>query len=145
MKISSSQVPSKQGVNDTNLVLIPKTKERPCAGEIRPIALYNVMYSLTNYALSLESFISPYRANFIIGGQILNNLVMTQELIQSVSSKNRSQNSSRSVQTCRRPTTGWSGSFSSRALSGSQACPNHLLSLSNPAFVPLALGSTLMV
>ena len=71
----------------------PKKKEcQPLIG-FRPIALCNVIYKVVAKILTnklpplLESNISPHHATFIPNKQILDNLVVTQELVHTMSEK----------------------------------------------------------
>jgi len=77
-----------EGVNDTNLVLIPK-KECQNPGNFRLIAFCNVAYKVVAMILTnrlrplLDSIVSSYQAAFVPWRQILDNLVVAQELIRT--------------------------------------------------------------
>lgn len=70
------------GWNDTNLVLIPKTKNPREVGEFRPISLCNVNYKIVTKAIAnrmkgcLHSVISKFQSAFIKGKLISDNIIM---------------------------------------------------------------------
>lgn len=72
-------------VNDTHLVLIPKTKTPELMSEFRPISLCNVIYRILAKVLAnrmrvlLNSIISPVQSSFIPGRSIVDNVLIAFE------------------------------------------------------------------
>lgn len=77
------------GVNATHLALIPKLDNPESVSHFRPIALCNVTYKCVSKVLAnriklvLPSIISPNQAAFVHGRNILDNILLSHELIRN--------------------------------------------------------------
>jgi len=122
-----------EGVNDTNLVLIPK-KECQNPGNFRLIAFCNVAYKVVAMILTnrlrplLDSIVSSYQAAFVPWRQILDNLVVAQELIRTWVKKSKRWKYLPWRLICQRRVIEWSGLFSSK-LSTYLRLPNLFIKL----------------
>lgn len=86
-----------QGLNDTNLVIIPKTSNPQSVRDLRSIALYNVMYKILTKILAnrlkevLSIIISKNQSAFIIGRSITYNIIVSYETQHYIRRKNQGQ------------------------------------------------------
>ena len=80
-------------LNDTHIVLIPKTDHPELASQFRPIGLCNVVYKIITKTLVnrikpiLPSLISNTQGSFVPGRQITDNIVIVQEVIHTMKKK----------------------------------------------------------
>jgi len=78
-------------LNRTNIVLIPKIKGPETLGNYRPISLCNTVYKIVTKTIVarlrpyLENLISPFQSAFVLGRKGIDNVVIVQELIHSIS------------------------------------------------------------
>ncbi|KAM1398237.1 hypothetical protein ACFX2I_015708 [Malus domestica] len=76
-----------EGVNHTNIVLIPKVTNPRNMGHFRPISLCNVVYKIISKVLTnrlkrvLPKVISPNQSAFVAGRQISDNILVVHELL----------------------------------------------------------------
>lgn len=77
-------------INNTYIILIPKTTNPSCMKEFRPISLCNTIYKIISKVLVnrikplLVKFISPSHKGFVQGHQILDAAIATHEIIHSM-------------------------------------------------------------
>lgn len=78
-------------LNATLLVLIPKIQGPETIHNFRPISLCNVTYKLVAKTLVIKirhlivpNLIAPTQVSFVLGRQIHDNIVITQEIIHSM-------------------------------------------------------------
>ena len=82
-----------QGLNDTNLVLIPKKTNPIVVGELRPIALCNVIMKVITRVMAnrlkevLDSVISDTQSAFISGQLISDNIMVSYEVMHYLKCK----------------------------------------------------------
>ncbi|XP_060961808.1 uncharacterized protein LOC133032015 [Cannabis sativa] len=82
-----------KGLNDTNLVLIPKKKNPVGMGDLRPISLCNVLYKVISKMLAnrlkglLDHVISPFQSTFIPGRVISDNVLVSFEVFDYLKRK----------------------------------------------------------
>ncbi|XP_019177735.1 PREDICTED: uncharacterized protein LOC109172940 [Ipomoea nil] len=93
--LTSGQLPA--SVNETHIVLIPKTKHPELMSEFRPISLCNVLYRILAKVLAnrlrgvLDSIISNAQSAFIPGRSIVDNVLIAFESTHSLNRKRGSK------------------------------------------------------
>ena len=76
-----------KSINETLISLVPKTDSPRTFKEFRPISLYNVIYKIISKVLTnrfksvLNYCISYSQSVFVIGGQILDNILIAHEMV----------------------------------------------------------------
>ena len=82
-----------QGLNDTNICLIPKTTKPNEMKKFRPISLCNVSYNIISKVLCqrlkkiLPQRISETQSAFVAGRQITDNIMIAQEMFHALRTK----------------------------------------------------------
>ena len=77
-------------MNNTNIVLIPKTQGPKSIGSYRPISLCNSVYKIVSKILVgrigplLEQLISPCQTAFVLGRRGVDNAIVVQEIIHTM-------------------------------------------------------------
>jgi len=80
-------------LNKTNVALIPKIQGSKTIGNFRPISLYNTMYKIiieiivARIRLMLDKLVSPVQSAFVLGRKGVNNAIIMQEIIHTISKK----------------------------------------------------------
>ncbi|GMI70747.1 hypothetical protein HRI_000744000 [Hibiscus trionum] len=80
--------------NKTAIVLIPKLTFHETFTDFRPISLYSVIYKIITKLIVhhlqplMSSLIGPTQTSFIKGRNVAENIIINQEVIHSVESKN---------------------------------------------------------
>ena len=92
-RLSGRVLPS---LNSTFITLIPKKDKPSTFDDFRPISLCNLIYKLIAKVVAnrlnpfLDKFISPQQFGFLKNHQISEPLAITQEVLHSVKSRNKS-------------------------------------------------------
>lgn len=83
------------GLNETNVVLIPKFDDSSTMKDFRPISLCNVSYTIVTKIISnrlrriLPKLIGNHQSSFIPGRQTSDNVIITQEIIHESQERTR--------------------------------------------------------
>ena len=104
------------GLNDTNICLIPKTTRPNVMSQFRHISLCNVSYKIISKVLCLRlrkvlpDRISETQSAFVAGRQISNNIMIAQEMFHALRTKPSGRNKRMAIKTdMSKVTIGWSG------------------------------------
>lgn len=79
-----------EGLNDTNIVLIPKVQMLEKVSQLRPISLCNVAYKLVTKVLTnrlkrtMPELVCPNQSSFVSDRQITDNIVIYQEILHTI-------------------------------------------------------------
>nr|POE51485.1 transposon tx1 uncharacterized 149 kda protein [Quercus suber] len=79
-----------ENLNSTLIYIIPKTDKPEIMHQLRPIGLCNTLYKTITKLLFrrlkpfLPDLIHPYQANFILGRKANDNVILTQEIIHTM-------------------------------------------------------------
>eukprot|EP00253_Pinus_taeda_P029243 PITA_29243 len=82
-----------KSLNSTFIALVPKVEEANTPEKFRPIALCNVIYKIISKVMAnrlkvtLPGIISQEQSGYVEGRQILDNILLAQEMIQSLHSR----------------------------------------------------------
>ena len=79
-------------LNRTHIVLIPKIQGLETLGNYRPISLCNTFYKVITKIIVelrpfLEKLISPLQVAFVLGRKGINNAIIVQEIVHTLSKK----------------------------------------------------------
>ena len=80
-------------LNRTHIVLIPKIQGLETLGNYKPISLCNTVYKIVTKIIVaclrpyLEKLVSPLQTAFVLGRKGIDNTVIVQELLNSISKK----------------------------------------------------------
>jgi len=80
-------------LNKTHITLIPKIQGLETLGNYRPVSLCNIVYKIVTKVivarlrLHLDKLISPVQAAFVPGRKGLDNAIIVQEVIHSITKK----------------------------------------------------------
>ena len=80
-------------LNRTHITLIPKVQGPEALGNYRPISLCNSVYKIVTKIINarlrpfLDKLISPLKSAFVLGRKSVDNAIMVQEIIHSLSKK----------------------------------------------------------
>eukprot|EP00253_Pinus_taeda_P018445 PITA_18445 len=83
-----------KSLNSTFIALIPKVEEAKTPDKFRPIALCNVIYKIISKVIAnrlktiLPGIISEEQSGYVEGRQIFDNILLAQEMIHSLHSRN---------------------------------------------------------
>ncbi|XP_016164800.1 uncharacterized protein LOC107607348 [Arachis ipaensis] len=98
---SSRHIPEE--INETIMVLIPKTKNPESLNELRPISCCNFIYKIISRIIVLrlkkwlEAIVSPTQSAFVGGRLIQDNVVIVQEVYHSLNRKGKGGSNSLAI------------------------------------------------
>lgn len=77
-----------EAINGNLITLIPKIAMPNNITQFRPIGLYNVNYKMIIIQPFLANLVREEQSSFVIGCQILDNIVIVQEAVHSMQNQN---------------------------------------------------------
>nr|XP_025605294.1 uncharacterized protein LOC112696649 [Arachis hypogaea] len=98
---NSGHIPEE--INETTVVLIPKTKNPESLNELRPISCCNFIYKIISRIIVLrlkkwmEAIVSPTQSTFVGGRLIQDNVVIVQEVYHSLNRKGKGGSNSLAI------------------------------------------------